>query len=228
MTELSEFEQNGFALWKGIIDQSELYNLVYYKENWDHPNRGHDIEGRYYATGVESVEWGNYWSEALTDHADVRMIEQNNVRPVVDQVMQEPVFYHSDVSVLMPGSKSVRPHVDTPHRHELWNHQIRKRLGVQIAIPMQSFTEHSGSTAFLPESHRQYWNIKECYSGEHTEEFLAGCVQPAPEFGDMVMWDARTLHSQMMNTTHAPRYMLLFNYVEKSILDRLVEYEAGL
>jgi len=227
MTGLEHFESNGFAVCKDLIDQSALYNLIYYKENWDIPQRGHDLDGTYYNSNYDSVEWGNYWTEALTDHVDVIEIEEN-VGLLVKQFMENPVFYHSDVSVLMPGSKQIRPHIDTPHRHELWNHQIRNRLGIQVAIPMQAYTEHSGSTAFLPGSHQRYWNIKQCYRGEYTGEFLSDCVQPDITFGDMIMWDARTLHSQMMNTTGDPRYMLLFNYVEKSILDRLVEYENSL
>jgi len=227
MIDPEEFDQDGYIVCRDVVDQNTLYNVIYYKDSWDHPVRGHDLDGRYYGEYHKSVEWGNYWTESLSDHVDVIEIEKS-IQEQIAFLMRRPVFYHSDVSVLMPGSKSVRPHVDTPHRHEPWNMIIGERLGLQVAVPMQAYKEDSGTTAFLPNSHTKYWNIKQCYRGEYTQDFLSGCVQPKVDFGDMIVWDARTLHSQMMNTTSSPRYMLLFNYVEEDVLDSLAQYEADL
>lgn len=226
MFDIQSFESNGYTVCRNVIDQSVLYNLFAHKENWNYPQRGHSLDGQYYNNYDSSVEWGNYWTESLSEHKDVVTIE-HNVRTYVDLLMHEPVFYHSDVSVIMPSSCNIRPHVDTPNRHAPWNNNIDERLGIQVAIPMQAFVSKNGSTAFLPKSHNKVWDITQCYRGEYTQQFLSGCVQPIAEFSDMIIWDARTLHSQMPNLTDTPRYMLLFNYVEKQILSELIQFEAG-
>ena len=227
MTELDHFEEHGFATWSTVINHGTLNNLYFFKDVWDNPQRGHSCDDKYHHTYANDIQWGNYWTESLSDHTEVLSIS-SSIRHVINQLLDEPVFYHSDVSVLMPGSTTIRPHVDTPYRHEPWNHKINQRLGVQVAIPMQEFELTAGHTAFLPGSHRKYWNIRDCYNGVHTDEFKSGAVQPELAFSDVIIWDARTLHSQMPNPTNTPRYVLLLNYVEKRIYNQLNEFENAL
>ena len=218
--------EDGFSVWKQKIDHKILYDLAYYKSDYDHPNRGHDRNGKYYAQYEEGVEWANYWTDPLNDHpriADIRKV----VDRLVGRFLVMPVFYHADVSVLTPLNSLVRPHVDTPHRHAPWNRDTKTILGVQVAIPLHQITGNSGTTALVPGSHRQVWDIKKCYSGEYTPYFLANAQQPEVNFGDVLMWDARLLHSQMPNVTASNRYIVLLNYLEERIVEDVMQYEAS-
>jgi len=226
---MAEYHKNmveqGFTVFRQKFDQMLLYDISHTKISWDIPQRGHDRDGNYYATYHENVEWSNYWTLPLNDHNQI-----SNVREVTDQFVEEfmddPVFYHADCSVLTPLSSGPRPHVDTPHRHAPWNRD-RRLLGIQIAIPLHEFTENSGSTAFLPGSHKRVWEIDRCYRGEYTEQFIQEAIQPVVHFGDMLMWDARTLHSQMPNITATKRYMLLMNYIDRRVVNDVMQYETA-
>jgi hypothetical protein len=215
----------GYTVWKNQIDQKILYDLAYNKFEFDHPDRGHDVNGKYYAGYQDGVEWANYWTGPLNDNpriADIRKV----VDRLVGRFLVIPVFYHADISVLTPKNSLIRPHVDTPHRHAPWNEKIKKILGVQVAIPLHSVAPTTGTTAFLPGSHRKVWPIKDCYAGKFTQEFIYNCVQPEVNFGDVLMWDARTLHSQMPNISTSNRYMLLLNYLEEYIVEDVMNYEV--
>lgn len=219
--------ENGYGVWRQALDPKILYDLTYYKSDYDHPNRGHDRNEKYYDRYQESVEWANYWTDPLNDHpriADVRRVTDR----LAGRFLIMPVFYHADCSVLTPLNSMIRPHVDTPHRHDPWNKFVDYPLGIQIGIPLHQTSGLAGTTAFLPRSHKRVWDIKSCYRGEYTEEFLKGCEQPEVNYGDVIVWDARILHSQMPNVTDTNRYMLLLNYLEERVVDRVMQYEASL
>lgn len=226
MDPMEQMFELGYSVWPQRIDQKVLYDLIQQKHQYDYPNRGHDYNGIYYAGYHESVEWGNYWTDPLNDNSRIADI-RNVVDRIVARFLVEPIFYHADVSVLTPLNSLIRPHVDTPHRHEPWNQKISHGLGIQVGIPMQSYDKNAGTTAFLPGSHKRVWEIKRCYRGEFTDTFLRECVQPKVEFGDILIWDARTLHSQMPNVSEHNRYMLLLNYLEHRVVEDVMIYEAS-
>lgn len=224
----NELIENGYCVLQQQIDKQDLYKLIYSKFYWDNPNRGHDTSGKYYPKYQPNVEWANYWTAPLNDHPRIA-----NIRKVVDGIVAEfieyPILYHSDASVITPQSTLVRPHIDTPHRHLPWNNDQRL-LGIQVGIPLNEFVPsgRSGTTAFLPGSHKKSWDIKKCYSGDYTFEFLNDFDQPELHYGDMVLWDSRTLHSQMPNITDVNRYLLLMNYLDERIVKDVMNYEASL
>lgn len=227
MGKIEEVNERGFAVFQEALPPEELYQIGYWKETYDAPMRGHDVDGRYYDRFHQSVEWANYWTMSLHDHVEVRKITPYVTR-IAEIFLDDPVFYHCDVSVLTPKCQIIRPHVDTPHRHQPWNDKIDRRLSIQFAAPLHTVHKHAGITALLPGSHKQVWKIKKCYGGGYDEEFLKGAYQPDVKFGDLLAWDARTLHSQMPNVSDTNRYMLLFNYVERDILDNLMAHENTL
>lgn len=225
---LTKLQVDGYAVFKLTNEnQRSLYELSYYKPDYDVPNRGHDSQGRYHTKNMPNVEWANYWTGALDDNRYVHEI-RSTVDSVISEALEQPICYRVAVSVVTPANSLVRPHVDTPHRHGPWNSHYRTPLGMQVGIPMHEMSGSAGVTGFLPGSHLRFWNINDCYRGTYTSEFLRGCVQPDLKFGEMMVWDARTLHSQMPNVTTAKRYMLLLNYVEESVVDELMAYEATL
>jgi ectoine hydroxylase-related dioxygenase (phytanoyl-CoA dioxygenase family) len=97
-----------------------------------------------------------------------------------------------------------------------------------MATPMHEFQTGAGTTAFVPGSLNHLWDIKKCYRGEFDDVFMQNHVQPTVSFSDLLVWDSRTLHSQMPNHSEHARYMLLFNYVEQDILEDLMDYENSL
>lgn len=222
---MTDLDNDGFEIFQNVVDPKLLYQLIYYRTNWDRPDRGHDMDGRYYERYMDAVDWGTYWTRSLIDHDTVIQLEQE-IKPIVESFLESPVWYHSDVSVVLPNCKTICPHVDTPHRHRPWNQPGLFRLGIQVAVPLQAIGIMGGSTGFWPGSHKVFWDIDKCYKGDYTQEFLKNVVQPDIAFGDIVIWDSRTLHSHMMNLQNEPRYLLLFNYVERTILEELIRYET--
>jgi ectoine hydroxylase-related dioxygenase (phytanoyl-CoA dioxygenase family) len=217
----------GFAVWPERIDKSLIYDIASNKSSFNYPAKGHDVDGKYYDKYVKGIKWANYWTQPLDDYSLIV-----DVRKVVDRLVAkfliQPTFYNVTVSVVTPDNTLIRPHVDTPHRHKPWNNRVSRILGIQIAIPMHEFVPEAGTTALLPNSYKKVWDIEKCYNGSYLDEFLVNAVQPKLHFSDILMWDARTLHSQMPNITESNRYMLLMNYIEEDIVSKVMEYEASL
>ena len=223
-----EMLEDGYTIFRDRLNKSVLYDLVYHKAIWDRPTRGHDVFGKYYSSYEENVPWANYWTDPVSDNsriADIRKV----VDTLVSEFMDYPVFYHSDCSVVTPLCNKIRPHVDTPHRHTPWNTDSRL-LGIQVAIPINEFSPagRSGTTALVPGSHKRHWDIARCYKGEYTTQFLSEAVQPELHYGDILMLDAKTLHSHMPNITDFDRYMLVMNYLDERIVKDVMDYEASL
>jgi ectoine hydroxylase-related dioxygenase (phytanoyl-CoA dioxygenase family) len=207
-----------------VIDPLVLYELAYFKNDYDYPSHGHDIDGKYYNKFQPNVQWANYWTTSLNDNIGLAAIRQA-IDPIVAKLIDRPIFYQSSVSVLATGCKLVRPHVDTPHRHLPWNNDSRL-LGIQVAAPLHNFAIDSGTTAFLSGSQNKYWDIKKCYRGDYTSEFLSKFTQPRLKYGDVVIWDTRVLHSQMPNNGLSSRYMLMLNYLNEDVVADVMAYEA--
>jgi ectoine hydroxylase-related dioxygenase (phytanoyl-CoA dioxygenase family) len=200
-----------------------LYDMIYTKQEWDYPVRGHDQAGKYHAFADHGIVWANYWCPTLKNHPKIASIKSVTDK-LVAPLLSDPVFYDSTCSVIRPGTTTARVHIDTPHRHAPWATNTH-RLAIQFAIPLHDGSAQNGATAFLPGSHNIMWDIEKCYSGEFNDHFRQNAVQPEARFGDIVMWDSRTLHSQMPNLSHSNRYMVLLNYVERDILADLQSFE---
>jgi len=222
----NRWKTQGYNVLHKIVPGKLIYELAYYKSDFDYPRRGHDVNGTYYPHNVPDVDWGNYWTDPLNDNQNVKEIA-DILEKYLSEYIGPIVLYHADCSVLTNRCSVVRPHVDTPHRHAPWQ-QNQEDLAIQVAIPMSQFDKDAGSTAFLPNSHNQLWDIQKCYRGEYTAEFLRGAVQPRVDFTDAVIWNSRTLHSQMPNISSARRYMLLLNFLRRDVVEDVMDYEASL
>lgn len=217
----------GFTKIEKEVPVVQLLSLIEMCPAWDIPQRGHDRKGNYYDRPTPNVDWSNYWGVDLTENYHVTQIRKR-LDEIAGTLLDDAYFYGSDVSVLAPGSSLIRPHVDTPHRHPPWNHSPDRRLGIQMSVPLNEWYDGMGGTAFLAHSHRKTWPIEECYKGTYNEMFKEKSQTIHLEFGDIAVWDARTLHSQMINHQTTKRYVLLLNYVEGDIVDELVAYESSL
>lgn len=191
--------------------------------NWFKTNatidRGHDSEGRYHKRAEDGIQWANWWSQDLNQLHFVDEVVKRYT-PDVCRLLDEPVLYHSDFVVTTPHYKRVRPHIDTPYRFESFADEERL-LGVQCLLALDLFSKDTGGTGFVPGSHRQTWDIKECYSGEHDEYFVENMTVPQIMPGELLMWNPRILHSASPNHTPAIRTALLILFVERDIIDEL-------
>jgi hypothetical protein len=217
-------DTHGFETVQQCLNTTMLYDLIYSKHTWDRPIRGHDIRGEYHSYANNWVTWESYYTPKLNTHpriANIRSVTDDLVAPLLNN----PVFYHSDCSVMMPTSMSIRPRVSVPHRHTPWANDTN-RLAIHIAVPLHDGTSQNGMPAFLPHSQDVHWDINKCFNGDYDAVFTEDSEQPKTRFGDIVMWDSRTLYSQMPNAAMTNRYTLLLSYVEKDMLSHLQSYEA--
>lgn len=221
------FETQGFGVWSGVIDTSLPMEI---RRGWHRlrlAHRGHDVDGKYHSKPESGVEWANYWTYPLYKSPAIQAIV-DKITPILSGFINSPVFYHCDISVLTNKNTHIRPHVDTPYRHLPWNQShMDQRLAVQAAVPLHKYPTNAGSTAFYPGSHLQHWDIKKCYRGEYNDVFMKNCQQPTVDMSDVLLWDARTLHSQMPNQTSANRLLLLMNFLDESIVEQVMQYESN-
>lgn len=191
--------------------------------NWFKTNanidRGHDSNGNYHSRAKDGIQWANWWSQDVNELHFVEQV-QKRYTPHICRLLEEPVLYHSDFVVTTQHHQGVRPHIDTPYRFESFADEDRL-LGVQCLIALDHFHRETGGTAFVPGSHREKWDIKACYRGEHNEYFLKNYAQPEILPGEMLMWNPRVLHSAMPNNTPAIRTALLMLFVEREIHEEL-------
>lgn len=184
-------------------------------------DRGHDVHGNYYSCPPKhKVQWANTWSQELSETQIVHVCNKFYT-PQIALLLDDPVLYHSDVVTTYPNYQTVRPHIDTPYRHESFADEDAF-LGVQCLLPLtENFGPRTGGTAFVPGSHNTKWNIKDCYNGKHDDYFTENCVTTQVNYGEMLIWHPRVLHSATPNHGVEKRPALLMLYVERHIHDEL-------
>ena len=163
--------------------------------------------------------------DSLPDVKNEKKInEQINdiVFPIIQSHMQGAEFYASDIVTINGPSRWVGPHVDTPHRFERYNNMASGQnvdlLGIQVIIPLETIDAESGATGLLPYSHRQDWNIQDCYDGIFDDMFKEEAVQHEMPKGSMLFYNTRLLHSTMPLRLPKKRSILLLNYLKHDII----------
>ena len=212
-------DTHGFETVQQCLNTTMLYDFIYSKHKWDIPARGIDTGGNYHSYPSNGVKWENYHTPSLNAHpriADIRSVTDTLVAPL----LTNPVFHHSDCNVMMPSRCKIRPRVATPHSHPQWASNT-DRQSIHIAVSLHDSSSYNGLPTFLPRSQNTLWDIKKCYNGDYDDIFAKQAEQPSIRFGDLVMWDSRTLYSPMPNKALTNRYVVLLSYVEKDIVSEL-------
>lgn len=207
-------KNEGWEILRNFIDKNSLDNFNKANKNL-RINRGHTIEGDYASDPKGNEVWANYWTDSVKHTAFVQSL---NVL-LLEQIrfhLDKPVMYHADIVCTTKDMNTIRPHVDTPYRFEEFARE-EKLLGIQCLIPLDNFNIDSGSTGFVPYSQKYYFDIKKCYSGKYNDYFLDNYVQPDLNYGDVLLWHPKTLHSAIPNQTNADRKALLIFYCSKNI-----------
>lgn len=214
----------GWETLKGVVATSTLDS---FKKKINHKplriDRGHTVDGEYVSSPTGTEQWANYWTESIKYTYTVQTIDMS-IRKEIEYHINDPVLYHADVVGTLPEFERIRPHIDTPYRFEKWQNEF-ETLGVQCLIPLDRFDSTSGSTGFVPHSQKHYFNIKKCYQGKYNDFFLDNVVQPEVNYGDVLLWHPRTLHSAMPNTSGQERRAILIFYCDKKIVEELKEQD---
>eukprot|EP00045_Choanoeca_perplexa_P000020 m.12733 g.12733 ORF g.12733 m.12733 type:complete len:300 (-) comp10016_c0_seq1:8-907(-) len=99
-------------------------------------------------------------------------------------------------------------------------HQDNSKQGLTLLIPMVDVAWQQGPTQLLPSSHilstAMPWTTK--LTRLHTSLINLGTVQCTARAGDVVAYDARTMHRGMSNRSDHPRPVLVVRFDRKESL----------
>lgn len=157
-----------------------------------------------------------WWSQMVMDWPEVKEIEKIT-RPYMG-VLNQPIFYASDIVTIEKNSNWINPHVDTPHRFAQYNFD-RNLLGIQCIVPLSDLDKDSGATGLVPHSQTVDFEIHMCYKGYYNDWFMQNMVQPKLPKGSILFYNCRVLHSSMPNPKDTSRPALLLNYLDGSIIE---------
>lgn len=210
----------GFLIIRNIIPTHLLDNLLE-KQNEFKPVRA-SASDHTYAEKEDIKKLKNiavYWTQDLSNWNVVQEIEKV-INPIILKYFTDAIFYGSDVVVISAESKWINPHIDTPHRFKKFNYD-RRLLGIQTLIPLFDLDENFAATGLVPNSHKKDFSISLCYQGFYNTYFKENCIQPKLNKGDVLIFNARTLHSSMPNSQPVERPALLINYIDKNIMEEI-------
>ena len=94
-------------------------------------------------------------------------------------------------------------HCDYPY-HDIEAPYPQETLGVQVIWTLDDFTNENGATHYVPESYK-----KRCFPYNIDKENVERMIAP---FGTVIIYLAKTWHTQGINTTDKPRSALLANF----------------
>lgn len=158
-----------------------------------------------------------WWSQTVETFEPVKQI-RSIIDGIINANFNNLTFYASDTVIINPFSKWISPHVDTPHRFTLWNFD-KRMLGIQCIVALQDMNSSTAATGLVPYSQKRDFDINKCYTGGYDRWFLDNCKQPKLDTGSVLMYNCRVLHSSMPNPQNRIRPALLFNYLDKSIIE---------
>ena len=160
-----------------------------------------------------------WWSQLVGEREEVKAI-QTYVDHYASQILKDPVMYASDVVFIEANSVWVNPHVDTPYRFNKWNFD-QELWGIQSIVSLSDIGKDNAATGLVPFSQKKDFPIMMCYGGYYDHFFKKNHIQPEMPKGSLLIYNSRVLHSSMPNPRDTSRPALLFNYVERCIIDEL-------
>ncbi len=160
-----------------------------------------------------------WWSQMVDDMPEVQAI-QKLIDPIMNTHFPELDMYASDVVFIKSDSTWINPHIDTPHRFKKYNFD-KRLLGIQCIISLDDIDKDSASTGLVPYSQKRDFEIDKCYTGVFDRWFKENAIQPDMPRGSLLFYNCRILHSSMPNPKDIERPALLFNYLDRSIIDEV-------
>lgn len=216
--------KEGYVLWDSFFP--ELYISDFNQRLKDlYPVRASSSKKVYAERDdIKNLEDINvWWSQSVSDFPEVKKI-QKFIDPLIEFNFPNLTHYASDCVFIKAGSTWVNPHVDTPHRFDKWNFD-KRLLGIQCIVSLTDLNSENGSTGLIPYSHKRDFDIHKCYSGNYDRWFMQNVKQHIMPKGSLLLYNCRVLHSSMPNFGQIERPALLFNYLDRSIIDEVSEID---
>lgn len=169
---------------------------------------------------IKNLENISVWWSQTVDHMPEAQAIQKLVNPIIQTHFTNLNMYANDTVTISAGSTFVNPHVDTPHRFSKYNFD-KRLLGIQCIISLDDIDKDSGSTGLVPYSQKRDFEIDKCYNGTYDRWFKENAIQPDMPRGSLLFYNCRVLHSSMPNPKELERPALLYNYLDRNIIDEV-------
>jgi len=219
---------DGTLISRGIIADTVISQFKMWATNPERYHRGNGVDGTYYGEHDGEREYDVWWTTQPPKEMWMPLVAQLYGK-VTHMFGHENWSIHVvDCITTRPGSSKVYAHIDTPYRFDDFA-ESDEVLGVQIIIPLDTFTIENGATALLPGSNAERIDYKDLETNReyYNDRLLSEGMQFLSEPGDVLMYDSRTLHSTMPNGSSEFRSALLINALKTDIIPRVQELDGN-
>lgn len=165
-----------------------------------------------------------WWSQLVTDFPESKAIIKL-IQPLVTTHFSNLELYTNDVVFIKNDSIWVNPHIDTPNRFKKYNFD-KRLLGIQCIVSLDHIDKNSASTGLVPYSQKRDFEIEKCYTGKYDRWFLENCIQPDMPPGSLLFYNSRLLHSSMPNPKNVERPALLYNFLDRSLVNEIKQLDS--
>ena len=223
-------DNQGYLSVKELLSPFTVRQFKLWAMNPDNIHRGNAVNGEYYANHRKGREYNVCWSKEPPREMWQPIVD--NLARYIDALFQgkEWDIHIVDTITTRPGSAKIRAHIDTPYRFEEYaRSKSDELLGVQIIIPLDTFTIENGATCVLPGSHknRYYYQDIQDNQEEYNDLLITEGFQFVSNPGDCLIYNSRTLHSTMPNNSNEFRSALLLNAIDVNIIARIIELDMN-
>lgn len=160
-----------------------------------------------------------WWSQLVHDMPESQAMFKL-INPMIQSHFGNMDMYANDTVFIGAGSTWMNPHIDTPHRFHKYNFD-KRLLGIQCIVSLDDLDKDSASTGLVPYSQKRDFEITKCYEGAYDRWFKENMIQPDMPAGSILFYNCRILHSSMPNTKQVERPAVLFNYLDRSIINEI-------
>ena len=213
-------EGEGYKVLPGFIPRTLISNFLLRLKDL-YPIRAISNDKKYAERDdIKNLENISVWWSQTVDHMPEAQAIQKLVNPIIQTHFTNLNMYANDTVTISAGSTFVNPHVDTPHRFSKYNFD-KRLLGIQCIISLDDIDKDSGSTGLVPYSQKRDFEIDKCYNGTYDRWFKENAIQPDMPRGSLLFYNCRVLHSSMPNPKELERPALLYNYLDRNIIDEV-------
>ena len=219
---------DGTIVLRDVIDPITIAQFKMWATNPERYHRGNAVDGNYYGEHDGEREYNVWWTTQPPREMWEPIVWK--LKGTVDRLFDGNKWdiHVVDCITTRPSSNKVYAHIDTPYRFDEFAY-VEECLGVQIIIPLDTFTLENGGTAYLPGSSLERINYKDLEDNrdDYNERLLSEGQQFLANPGDVLMYDSRTLHSTMPNKSSEYRTALLINALKADIIPRVKELDTN-
>lgn len=219
---------DGTIVLRNVIDPITISQFKNWATNPERYHRGNGVDGTYYGVHDGEREYDVWWTTQPPREMWEPIVWR--LKGTVDRLFDGNKWdiHVVDCITTRPSSNKVYAHIDTPYRFDEFAH-VEECLGVQIIIPLDTFTLENGGTAYLPGSSLERIDYKDLEDNreDYNERLLSEGQQFLANPGDVLMYDSRTLHSTMPNKSTEYRSALLINALKSDIIPRVKELDTN-